>query len=372
MAIISDVINDRSGAKAPLRIAEELAASGFNVTIYALEVLFDRSLAERMLRKGVKICLVPVAGPYAIGAIVAALKLAMRLRSRKHDVISCHANSNIFLACLAAGTPVVRTYYGTQSELGLGLRTDLLRHLPRALLDRAVRVPHWLYFAWSDAYVTISEYLRREARRVYGRDPEVVLLGCDFQDVKYEDHDGEEVVVLSVSRLAPYKGFHNLIMAFIKARVAIQKSRLEIVGSQSVPGYLDYLMRIKPNNSSIHTDVDEKDLRRYYSRCDIYASCDEWVPWSLTMVEAASYGKAIVALDRGAAKEIVAHNISGLLAKDTHEFEQFLALLLHDGPLRKALGYAARNQASQFTWEKTSRAYAEVMRELVETSTHTL
>ncbi len=73
-------------------------------------------------------------------------------------------------------------------------------------------------------------------------------------------------------------------------------------------------------------------------------------PLARTLLEAQAVGAPTVALDTGGTRDIITHEVNGLLACDVGEFAAQLARLLRDGLLRQRLALAARRTAeAQFS-----------------------
>ncbi|MEO6221918.1 MAG: glycosyltransferase family 4 protein [Vicinamibacterales bacterium] len=87
----------------------------------------------------------------------------------------------------------------------------------------------------------------------------------------------------------------------------------------------------------------------------------------LKLFEYLASGRAIVASDLPALREVLTHNETALLvpAGDVHALADALSLLAADGALRERLGRAARDLSEHFTWERRAerleRAFAEAM-----------
>ena len=197
-----------------------------------------------------------------------------------------------------------------------------------------------------------------------------VYLGVDNMKtaLKKDNSKDKTVRVISVSRIVPYKGFHTLIETFIKVNQKFPDMRLDIIGSSPIQAYLDYLNSIKNQNVHIHVNITDQELAEYYNQADIYATCDTWVPWSLTPLEASFFSLPLLGMDYGAMNEIIVNKKTGLLAKNQKELEQNLVALTENKTLRKTLGKGAKSEVTKFTWAKTCEEYSKVIDSMVKKS----
>ncbi|NDD62261.1 MAG: glycosyltransferase, partial [Actinobacteria bacterium] len=110
----------------------------------------------------------------------------------------------------------------------------------------------------------------------------------------------------------------------------------------------------------------QQDLSVVYGALDVVVltSDNEGIP--LSLLEAASAGVAIVALDVGGVGEIISDRTTGALVADSSQLSSRLAELLDQPTLRRELAHAAqRDVRSRFTVEHYLAAHAAVYRRLV-------
>jgi glycosyltransferase involved in cell wall biosynthesis len=112
----------------------------------------------------------------------------------------------------------------------------------------------------------------------------------------------------------------------------------------------------------MHGYVDERRKAQLYGRAWINMTASQSEGWSLTVMEAALCGTPSIALAIGGLPESIVDGTTGLLARDTAGLIAQTRRLLADRQLRDALGDAAETRASGFTWDRSARAYLQVMR----------
>lgn len=360
IAIIADVLGQNSGARAPIRFAQGLSDLGYQIHFLCLDINPDKELELDFQKRGITLRLFR---PKAlIGKVSLGLEVLNYLNKNNFDLIHVHSPQIHYLSYVFCKTPKLRTYYGTQVDLGLANRGGMIKYIPPGILQGYLKFREGLSLRSVNRNVTISEFLVREAKEFYGIDMQNVYLGVDNLTVESgsKDRDSEEIRILSVSRIVPYKGFHTLIESFKEVCKQQQNIRLDIVGSSPIQEYLDYLNQIKNDKVFIHINPSDKELSNFYNQADIYATADTWVPWSLTPLEASFYKLPLLGLNMGAMPEIIRHNQTGLIAKDNNEFTDSLLKLVENKDLRKKLGEKAYEVVKTFTWEKCMKEYSEI------------
>lgn len=178
-----------------------------------------------------------------------------------------------------------------------------------------------------DAYIAISNVVKKRIKKYYSRDSEVVyppLYLNDKENIsnkenikgneKY-DHD----YFLLVSRLVPYKKVDLAIQACNELNLP-----LIIVGSGSMEVKLK---EMAGPTISFTGDISDEELIEYYKNCEALIFPGE-EDFGLVMVEALSFGKPVIAYRAGGATEIIDENINGLFFNKQTKDELINALKL--------------------------------------------
>ena len=173
-----------------------------------------------------------------------------------------------------------------------------------------------------DAFIAISTAVQERIARFYGRESTVIHPPVDVDDFA-PGGEKEPGRFLWVHRLVSYK--HPLMVAEAFRGLP---HRLTMVGI----GPLESKLReILPPNVELRSWVSRKEL------ADLYATSSGFIhigeeDFGITMVEALASGTPVIALDRGGARDIVRHEIDGLLLPqpDVHALRHALDLIASD------------------------------------------
>ncbi|MDP2874011.1 MAG: glycosyltransferase family 4 protein [bacterium] len=365
IAVVAEILNERSGVRATVKLAEALAKLGHRVSYLAFDQNYDSKANERLVNSGVKVTLYPGKRGW-VSRWVAAWWLWQQLRREHYAIVSNHSSFPFLLASRFSGLPLIKTYYGTQfysvnqkylAETGsqVTIVSKTITWLYDFLIYWREKVVFWL----APKQVAICHFLSEEAKKLYGVDIPHIYLGAESEDFQAEPpHDsGDDIRVLSVSRIVPYKGFHYLIKAVQELRPKYPQLMLQIVGSSPDERYLGYLRAKAGAETEIILSPDDTRLADLYRQCSIYAIFDEWSPWSMTLLEASFFGKPLLAFGRGGFGEVINNGENGFNCQDFADFTKKLDDLCCDDKLRQRLGLRAQELVQRFTWEKCAREY---------------
>lgn len=359
IAVLTAIINRKSGARAPLEIAKALKRQGNEVAVFGYGFNLEREALKELKIAGVKLRIIRE------NKILAPLVLYRELTWGKFDLISFHGTLSFFLSAWFSGIPIVRTYYGTQLDPLLDkvfpTRPGSFLRLANRLVNALVILKEKFVLANSNKVLAISQYTQDELKRLYAITSEVVYLGAAPTSFKKRaKRNKKEISILSVSRIVPYKGFHKLIKVFNELNQKFPNIKLTIIGSSPNPKYLAYLKRMAKKNVAFLTNIPDEKLIEAYQQADIYATFDRYMFFGMPLLEAATFATPSVAIARCAALETINHGKTGFLAKDEAEFRGFLERLIKNRKLRNKLGKEAHRNSQRFSWKLLAKKYHQV------------
>ncbi len=167
------------------------------------------------------------------------------------------------------------------------------------------------------SYVRSVDYLacnsnttRERVKRFLARDAKVIHPPIATSLYHYRKNGG---FWLSVNRLISHKRVDMQMRVF----QGLPDERLVVVGSyeqsRHFKSYASYIQRIKPENVTIHSWVDEKTLRDLYATCKGFITTSQNEDFGMTVVEAMAAGKPVIAPREGGYRESVIPGKTGIL-----------------------------------------------------------
>ena len=223
--------------------------------------------------------------------------------------------------------------------------------------------------ARTDRFVAISEYVRRvlaQTAPAVAAKATVVRNGVDAS--RFAPRGPGEASSLApasgrfrvgvVSRLTGWKRVHLAIEA-----VAIAGVELLVVGATAKTVASSRPSRVAPRRPPPSSAT--KAIRPFVAACDAILSTAADEPLGLSVLEALSMGRPVIALDGGGVPEIVAHGETGWLVREATAAALASAISrarADPGKLR-AMGLRGRQFVlDQGTIERTCEGYAAVYR----------
>jgi glycosyltransferase involved in cell wall biosynthesis len=176
----------------------------------------------------------------------------------------------------------------------------------------------------------------------------------------------DDVVVLSVARLAPEKGLDVLVRAVAEA--ADSRLLLVVAGDGPDRGRLSELARELSVRLVLTGDVEWGRIVELYVAADVFALLSEREPWAVVVNEAAACGLPLVLSDRvGAAHDLLRGGENGSLVAsgDVDAAAKAIRALAADETLRHAQGARSLELARDWGYEPSVEGFLEAVREAV-------
>lgn len=358
IAIVAEIINYHSGARAPLEIAKHLAKRNHVVTVYAYDYWQDQEATNDMVKSGVSvITLHKVSIPF-VGKYITACSLFTMLKKSSPQVIAYAGTLPFFLACTLTRLPILLMYHGIQPDAYLEKRNP---DEPVSIRDSLFNQIANLYIYFTNAIliflstdiVTISKFAAKEVESLYHKKvPTVIYLGTTSLLTKKQLNKKEKtsITILSVSRITPYKGFHIILEAIKKIKTK-KNIVLTIAGSQPRMNYIRYLKQLGGKNVRIILEPSDPELAKLYQQADFCVTADRYLYFGLSIFEAGFFNKPTIALNQAAASEVIQHERTGFVAKNLHELARYMTILINDTKLTTTLGKNANELAKKLSWD---------------------
>ncbi|MCC3490218.1 MAG: glycosyltransferase family 4 protein [Microcoleus sp. PH2017_25_DOB_D_A] len=180
-----------------------------------------------------------------------------------------------------------------------------------------------------------------------------------FPNISPKKQPSDTVTALFVGTICVRKGAHLLLQAWEKAGI---KGRLVLCGEME-PAIAESCSDILGRSDVIHIDYT-LNIAGVYGEADIFAfpSLEDGGP--MVTYEAMAYGLPVLTSPMGAGA--IARDGKDGIVIDPYDCEAFvegLRKLALSPELRAQMGYNARQQAEEFTWEKVARRRKDLMQE---------
>jgi glycosyltransferase involved in cell wall biosynthesis len=232
-----------------------------------------------------------------------------------------------------------------------------------------------------DKVIAVSDYVKKSLIEDLDLDPnriEVVLNGfSDFyvpveEKEKYRWKNERKLsgkgIVLFVGRINDKrKGLLELIKAFnlIPKNLNLQ---LVVVGSGEADVILEHIRNYDlMDRVSLLGRVSDEELRKLYTICDLYVSSSYYESFGLTLVEAMSCKKPVIARDIGGISEVVTDD-NGILLRDdsTRTLADSIIEVFKYKEKYADIGKANREYSiNKFSWERAAERLENIALELV-------
>jgi glycosyltransferase involved in cell wall biosynthesis len=182
----------------------------------------------------------------------------------------------------------------------------------------------------------------------------------------------DDVVCGAVGRLVWEKGYAELFAAAAELARTSPRTRIVVIGP-SDPGKDDAIGEAaleKARLSGVHFLGMRRDVVELYAAMDLYVLASHREGFPRSAMEAAAMGLPIVATDIRGCRQVVDHDVTGLLvpARDAHALAEAIATLSSDSDRRHQIARAAREKAiREFDQERvidtTLRTYERLLAE---------
>lgn len=271
---------------------------------------------------------------------------------------------------LTGDTPFVYTlhHYDDPEEIAESMSLRL-----KYALDLGVCLPA---MGRNGRLVTVSEHNRREVRESLGLSPDVIPHGIDPAPYRRVDAEGirseygldeDSCLLLFVGKFHGYKDATTVVETFDRLRAEGRNVELVML---SGGGKRDEAVRRRlsdspwRNHAELVTEVTDDRLHRFYDTADVFTLPSRNEAFGLVFLEAMASETPIVAVDGGAASEVVGD--AGRLAPpgDTEAFVGGVRDVLDDDTASE-MCRRGRERVERFSWQRAAEAYVEVYREVL-------
>jgi glycosyltransferase involved in cell wall biosynthesis len=304
------------------------------------------------------------------------LQAAIDIRNSKTDIVHIQNYSQF--------APIVR-YFAPWVKIALHMRCEWLTQLDWAMINRRLERVDYIF--------GISEYITQKIRERFPKAAakcQTIANGVDpglfFPNEQGMGNRGEENrVILSVGRISPEKGTHNLVEAFTRIANRFPDAQLRLVGSFSQVNkkyiislsdedsvsslgvfysghYIDTVRSMVAsdlgNRVEITGGVPYHEVANQYRQAYLLANPSLSESFGRSLIEANACEVPVIASRAGGMTEIVDNGINGLLVEpnDIQNLADALCQLLENRPMRNQMGRNGRTRILEcYTWDQVSQ-----------------
>lgn len=158
-----------------------------------------------------------------------------------------------------------------------------------------------------DAFIAISEFVRKRIKRVYGRESDVIYPPVSTEWIKPLEYYAPGEYFLTANALVPYKNTHLIIEAFNRNGL-----KLLVLGQGPEEARCRAMAR---GNISFLPRVSDWELAEIYRNCRalVFAAEEDF---GMIPVEVMAAGRPVIAYKRGGALETVVSQKTGLFFEE--------------------------------------------------------
>jgi len=229
----------------------------------------------------------------------------------------------------------------------------------------------------ADRVIAVSEAVAKEAAEFYRLSAEKIAVihnGVDLPNISDLSMDDQNTnhTILCVGRLIWRKGLKYLIDAMPQILLRYPDTKLLLVGNGEQRTFLEKHVQNLGIEKSVQFlgYVSANMLFSLYNRACVYVQPSLYEPCALTILEAMSMGKPIVATGVGGIPELVTNGKEGLLVdpKNSFQLAEEIKNMFSNAPCRIEFARNARKKVErEFTWkaiaQKTLDLYEGVLEE---------
>lgn len=289
------------------------------------------------------------------------------LKTEQIDLVHTHLVRADIFGRIASGIcriPVLTTIHNTE-----------IHHTSGKVFDSGVRYLDRKTFRICKKIVVVSGYLKKFISDIYDihdTDITVVYNGIDMPengdvfDKKAWGIPDDSILICTVARLHPQKGIPFVIKAINTVVKKGLKATAVVVGDGPLRNEIEALIRAV--NAPVVLAGFQKDVFPFIRAADIFILPSLWEGFGLSIIEAMSFSKPVIASSVGGISEIVEDGGSGILCPpgDHEKLADAMVMLIQNPDLRKTMGDAGKKRVEQlFTAERMSRRYQKIYRELI-------
>ena len=227
----------------------------------------------------------------------------------------------------------------------------------------------------------ISRYTeKRILEKISLKNTEVIYLGVDKLRDDRTGENGEIEqrdnfpILLTVGAVKDRKGQFYVLKAVNFLKKIYPKIKYYVVGSWDDNQYVER-MREYTRENGLESNLElvgkvekDEDLVYFYKNCDVFLLCsisteDYFEGFGLVLIEAASFGKPVIAGVGSGTEEAIKDGCNGYLVKQKDSKDIYNKVINIIEGKRESLSFCSKAWAAEFSWERTVASYVKFYKE---------
>jgi glycosyltransferase involved in cell wall biosynthesis len=344
VAIVIDSLQTGGAQKLLTSFAAQASKKGIEPVVVNLRQGNSAAIQNAIESNGVKVFTITARSLFSIRRL---RWLIWFFNQRQIDIVHAHLLYANILASLAgrlAGIPVVCTLHSTHTEQGWRLR--LIKTLEDVCLRNfATRI---LAVGQEVAAAHLGRYRKRSVDIIPNAIPEPDdVPGQTRARLRSElAADSSHLIIITVGRFEPSKGYHDMVEAFKLLQKKNCKSKLLMVGSGSLHDSIRSQVEASDLRQSVILAGERHDIPQLLASSDIFASSSHREGLPLSLLEAMMAELPIVATSVGDIPNVVTEEMGIVVPpRQPEELAAALEQLAASPERRREMGRAARDRA---------------------------
>ncbi len=170
--------------------------------------------------------------------------------------------------------------------------------------------------------------------------------------------------VVYLGRVKKYKQIDHLVKAFKVVRNKIAEVELIVAGRGDYNELKELVRRLELTSCvRLVGEVSEKEKAEILQKAWVFVTPSMKEGWAISVIEANSCGTPAIAYDVPGLRDSIKHRETGILVpySNIDELANAIVEMLTDSQLRQELSSNALKWASNFSWDRSSREFMDVI-----------
>lgn len=326
-------------------IAKRLVEKGHNVTLFTSRyngAPRDEEIEGiRIVREGGKI------------GVYLKVKNFYKSNGNEFDIVVDEVNTRPFMTVDFIEKPKLCLIHQLAREFWFYKTPFPINYIGRYLLE-----DNWLSRYRNIKTVTVSNSTKRDLLELGFKDVEIVYNGLNVKPLEKVSEKEEEFTALFIGRLTPTKKPFDAIKAFKLAGIG----KLWIIGRGELE---NTLKRETSDKIKFFGYVSEEEKYELMKRAHVILVPGLREGWGRVVIEANAMGTPAIGYDIPGLRDSIRDRETGILCKPSIEsMAEKIRMISEDEKLREKLSKNALNWSKNFSWDKSSERFLEILRKV--------